>query len=83
MAGGLIDAGIGVIDDYREGASASKTLSNAGVNFAFGFGESVIIATATALFGPAGFIIASGLVIGVEVFIDPRESYYDAANSLE
>lgn len=83
IVGGFIDVGLGMVDDYFEGASTSKTLSNAGVNFAFGFGESALIATATVFGGPLGFVIASAFVIGVEVFVNPREPFYDDANSLE
>ncbi|MBR2674835.1 MAG: hypothetical protein IKE52_05215 [Mogibacterium sp.] len=82
IVGGLIDAGIGMIDDYRDGASTTKMLSNAKVNFAFGFAEGAVVAVSFAVNPVAGAFALLGVII-YEMAFDHRDTAKKAENSLE
>jgi RHS repeat-associated protein len=82
ITGGVVDAGLGAVDDYYSGASRSKMLTNMGVNFAFGAVEGAVIGAAFAVAPPLGILAIVG-VFAYEYTFGHREMVKDDINSLD
>ena len=82
ILGGTLDAGIGAGQDYFAGASRSKLVSNAKVNFTFGAAEGAIVGLAFA----ANPVIGIAAIIGVglyEYYYSDRDKIKKRRNSLD